>query len=90
MEAARYLAKDQLAPSLAFIRSPLWQEMKRAALERRPPPADPSMPPHEAAARGFQRDAWEKAFAEMEKLPFDVQETPVDPYARPAVQMTRD
>lgn len=85
-----FIAKDNLAPALAFIRGPLWADMKRAAMERRPPSADPSQQPHEAAARGFQRDAWEKAFAELEKLPFEQPEVVTSPFERPAVTNTAD
>lgn len=85
-----YIAKENLAAALAFIRGPLWADMKRAALERRPPAADPAQPPHEAAARGFQRDAWERAFAELEKLPFEQPEVTKSPFERPAVTDTRD
>lgn len=86
-----YIAKENLAAALAFIRGPLWADMKRAAMDRRPNAADPAQPPHEAAARGFQRDAWEKAFAELEKLPFDPKpEEAPNPFERPAVQDTRD
>lgn len=79
-----------MAAALAFIRSPLWMDMRRAAMNRRPNAADPAQSPHEAAARGFQRDAWEKAFDELEKLPFDQPQTPQDPYDRPAVTHTAD
>jgi len=90
MSEQRFIAKDHLAPALAFIRSPLWADMKRAAMQRRPVAADPSQPPHEAAARGFQRDAWERAFDELEKLPFEQPEKQTDPYDRPAVTNTAD
>lgn len=91
MADERFIAKDHLAPSLAFIRSPLWTDMKRAALQRRPAAADPSQAPHEAAARGFQRDAWENAFNELEKLPFEQPTAmPPDPFERPAVTNTAD
>lgn len=90
MADERFIAKENLAAALALIRSPLWADLKRAALERRPVAADPSQPPHEAAARGFQRDAWEKAFAEIEKLPFDQPTQQNDPFERPAVKHVAD
>lgn len=85
-----YIAKENLAAALAFIRGPLWADMRHAAMQRRPTAPDPAQMPHEAAARGFQRDAWEKAFDELEKLPFDQPVTPPDPFARPAVTNTAD
>lgn len=85
-----FIAKENMAAALAFIRSPLWTDLKRATLERRPTAADPAQPPHEAAARGFQRDAWEKALAELEKLPFEQPVAPENPYDRPAVTNTAD
>lgn len=90
MNEPRFIAKEHLAPALAFIRGPLWADMRRAAMERRPPAADPAQPPHEAAARGFQRDAWEKAFDELEKLPFEQPVKPDDPFQRPAVTEIKD
>lgn len=90
MAETRFIAKENMQAALAFIRSPLWTDLRNATLNRRPPSADPSQPAHEAAARGFQRDAWEKALNEIEKLPFEQPEQVHDPFSRPAVTNTAD
>ena len=89
-ETAKFIAKENMAASLAFVRGPLWADMRRALMARRPAAASANEAPHEAAARGFQRASWEAALDELELLLFEQPKVEVDPFNRPAVTETKD
>lgn len=73
-----------------FVNSSLWMDLRRCVMARRPTKPDPTDPSHVAAARGHQRAGFEAAIEAIEALPFEVDETPVDPFSRPAVAITED
>ena len=50
----RLLNPAFMAEAGKFIRSPVWADIKRAMLVRRPPAADVEDQPHVAAAKGFK------------------------------------
>jgi hypothetical protein len=85
-----YLHKDNLANAAALINSPLWNDIKRCLMDRRPDAAVAHDEVHTAAAKGFERKGFELAIVEIEKLPFDTPTVRVDPFDRPAITSTQD
>jgi hypothetical protein len=84
------LRKENLTSAASFIAGPLWADMKTCLLDRRPEPASPDDLPHVAAAKGFQRSAWEACIAEIEKLPSEQGKSDHSPFDRPAITYTAD
>jgi hypothetical protein len=73
-----------------FLNSPLWSDLKKCLLARRPLAADAGDETHVAAAKGHQRNGYEKCIDEMEKLAFEFPAEDVDPFKRPALTITQD
>lgn len=85
-----YLRKENQEAVLNFLNSPLWVDIKRCLLERRPEPPVPADAVHTAAAKGFERKGYEAAISDIEKLPFDLPPEIQSPFNRPAVLATED
>lgn len=85
-----YLRKENLEAAATFLNSPLWTDIKRCLLERRPEAPLAIDAVHVAAAKGFERKGYEQALLDIEKLPFDLPTERVDPFSRPAVLETAD
>lgn len=85
-----YLRKENLEAAASFINSPLWADIKRCLLERRPDAPVAIDAVHTAAAKGFERKGYESAMTDIEKLPFDLPTERLDPFNRPAVTATED
>lgn len=85
-----YLRKENLEAAASFLNSPLWADIKRCLLERRPDAPVAIDAVHTAAAKGFERKGYESAMADIEKLPFDLPAERLDPFNRPAVLETQD
>lgn len=68
-----------------FVNGFLWAEFKRALLNRRPPAPEPKDPSHVSAGRGLVRSGYEQCLAEIEKLPFEVEQVAQDPFKTPAL-----
>lgn len=80
-----YLNKTVKPGALEFVNGPIWADIKRCLLSRRPSGPIPSDQPHEAAAKGFIRCEWDNVIAEIEKLPRDNEDaTPSGLFDRPA------
>lgn len=87
----RTLLPPHQASLAEFIRSPLWFAVRKLCLdERMPETPDVKDPSHVAAAKGHQRAGFEAAFAAIEALPFEKDDTPKGPFDRPAVMITED
>lgn len=85
-----YLSQHNHAPMVAFLTGGLWPDIKRCLQERRPNAPEVTDLPHVAAAKGFQRAAWDKMIEEIEKLAQDRPPAPPpDPFDRPALD-TKD
>lgn len=85
-----YLRNENLEAAASFLNSPLWSDIKRCLLERRPEAPVAIDAVHTAAAKGFERKGFELALEELEKLPFDKPAERIDPFHRPAVLNTQD
>jgi hypothetical protein len=85
-----YLRKEHLEPALNLINSPLWADIRRCLLERRPDAPVAADPIHTAAAKGFERKGYEQAMLDVEKLPFELPVDRADPFNRPAITETSD
>lgn len=85
-----YLRKENLEAAASFLNSPLWTDIKRCLLERRPDAPATIDAVHVAAAKGFERRGFEIAMEELEKLPFELPPERNDPFNRPAVTQTED
>jgi hypothetical protein len=85
-----YLRKENLEAAASLLNSPLWTDIKRCLLERRPDAPLAVDAIHTAAAKGFERKGYEAAITEIEKLPFDVLTERQDPFNRPAITATED
>lgn len=85
-----YLRKENLDAAASFLNSPLWADIKRCLLDRRPDSPVSADPVHTAAAKGFERKGFEQALSEIEKLPFDFQSERADLFNRPAITVTED
>lgn len=85
-----YLRKENLEAAASFLNSPLWTDIKRCLLERRPDAPLAVDAVHTAAAKGFERKGYEGAIAEIEKLPFEGPAERADPFNRPAITETED
>lgn len=85
-----YLRKENIEAAANLINSPLWSDLKRCLMERRPEAPVAIDLTHTAAAKGFERKGFELALEELEKLPFDKPVERVDPFNRPAVLNTED
>lgn len=85
-----YLRKENLEAAASFLNSPLWTDIKRCLLERRPEAPVAADAVHVAAAKGFERKGYELALEDIEKLPFELPAERMDPFNRPAVTATED
>jgi len=85
-----YLRKENLEAAATLINSPLWADIKRCLLARRPDAPVSADAIHTAAAKGFERKGFESAISAIELLPFEVSEERDDPFNRPAVFDTKD
>lgn len=85
-----YLRKENQEPAVNLLNSPLWADIKRCLLERRPEPPVPADAVHTAAAKGFERKGYEQAIQDIEKLPFDLPAEVQSPFNRPAITETED
>lgn len=85
-----YLRKENQKAALEFLNSPLWTDIKRCLLERRPEPPVPADPIHTAAAKGFERKGYENVISDIEKLPFEIPVEVQSPFDRPAITETQD
>lgn len=85
-----YLRRENQEAVLNFLNSPLWTDIKRCLLDRRPEPPIPADAVHTAAAKGFERKGYEAAISDIEKLPFEVPSEIQSPFNRPAVIETQD
>jgi len=90
MTDPRYL--DPAIQKLAgeFLNGPLWQEIKRCLIARRPETAHVKDEIHVASAKGHVRAGYELTIAEIEKLPFEHAENATSAFERPAVTITED
>ena len=86
----RYIQEALRKPAADFVNGPIWREIKRCALESRPPKADVKDPSHVAAAIGHQRAAWDDVIKAIEEIPFDFSKEQRSPFSRPAVAITKD
>lgn len=83
---SEYLNKELLKPAAEFVNGPVWAEIKRCLLARKPSGANFNDEPHVAAAKGFARDSWDKVIEEIEKLPRDIEDAKPDGiFDRPAI-----
>lgn len=85
-----YLRKENLEAAASFLNSPLWTDIKRCLLERRPDAPVAVDAVHTAAAKGFERKGYEQAVLDLEKLPFELPAERADPFNRLAVTETAD
>ena len=85
-----YLRRENQEAVLNFLNSPLWTDIKRCLLDRRPEPPIPADAVHTAAAKGFERKGYEMAISDIEKLPFEVLSEVQSPFNRPAIIETQD
>ena len=85
-----YLRKENTEPAANLLNTPLWADIKKCLLERRPESPDSADAVHVAAAKGFSRKGFELALEELEKLPFDRPVERIDPFNRPSVLETID
>jgi hypothetical protein len=85
-----YLRRENQEAVLNFLNSPLWTDIKRCLLDRRPEPPIPADAVHTAAAKGFERKGYEMAISDIEKLPFEVPSEVQSPFNRPAIIETQD
>ena len=90
MSTPQFLQKDNIQAAGSFVSGVLWQDFKRALMERRPEAATTSDSADTAAAKGHQRTGYEKCIEAIEALPFDAPDAPVNPFERPAVSETAD
>lgn len=90
MSTPQFLQKDNVAAAGGFVSGALWQDFKRALMERRPEAATTSDGPDTAAAKGHQRRGWELCMEAIEALPFEVPVENANAFDRPAVQDTKD
>ncbi len=84
------LRKENAEPAASFVVSPIWSDIRRVMMLRRPAAPAPEDLPHVAAAKGLRRAAFEKALDAIEKLPFETVEEQADPFDRPAITNTED
>lgn len=90
MSTPQFLQKENIQAAGLFVSGVLWQDFKRALMERRPEAAHVSDTPDVAAAKGHQRIGFEQCMALIEALPFEVPTEANNPFDRPAVQNTAD
>ncbi len=90
MSTPQYLQKDNIQAAGNFVSGVLWQDFKRALIERRPEAGNTNDSPDTAAAKGHQRRGFELCIEAIEALPFDAPESMSNPFERPAVQETAD
>jgi hypothetical protein len=83
--ASEYILEANRVSAGAFINGPVWPDMKRAAMNRRPEAPDARDPSHIAAAKGHRRAGYEQCLADLEKLPFDVEVKAKNPFDSPAL-----
>ena len=83
---SEYLNKETLKGAAEFVNGPIWADIKRVLLARKPSGANFNDEPHVAAAKGFARDAWDRVIEEIERLPRDLPDKPPDGlFDRPAI-----
>lgn len=85
-----FLQKDNVNPAAVFVGGPLWADIKRCLLQRKPASPLVNDSADIAAAKGHQRTGFEKAIEELEGLPFEVQTQIMNPMDRPAIQDITD
>jgi len=90
MSQPQFLQKENIQAAGNFVSGALWQDFKRALLERRPEAAVTNDNPDTAAAKGHQRRGFELCLEAIETLPFDQAEAPSNPFDRPAIQDSSD
>lgn len=90
MSTPQYLQKDNIAAAGGFVSGALWQDFKRALMERRPEAATTNDTPDAAAAKGHQRRGFELCLEAIEAMPFETPVSADSPFERPAVQDTAD
>lgn len=90
MSTPQFLQKDNIQAAGNFVSGVLWQDFKRALLERRPEAAVTNDTPDTAAAKGHQRRGYELCIEAIEALPFEVPESTASVFDRPAVTDTTD
>lgn len=90
MSSTRYLQKENITAAGMLVTGPLWQDIKRCLMERRPEAATTSDDPNTASAKGHQRNGFEKAIAEIEELPYDIAAEVNNPLDRPSITETAD
>lgn len=86
-----YLNPVHAKAASELLNSPLWADIKRCLMDRRPDAPEPIDKLRTMAAKGFERKGFELAIQEFEKLPYEV--PPVGetaPFDRPAVMETAD
>lgn len=86
----RYLDTESQKVFAEFVNRPIWQDIKLCLDDRRPESLDVKDPTHVSAAKGHKRAGWDEMLAALEKLPFETDPTPPDPFDRPAVTITED
>jgi len=86
----KVLLPPQQKEVAALINSQLWASVKLCLKDRMCEAADVKDEPHVAAAKGHKRAAFEECIEAIEALPFDVQESEMNPFERPAVSITED
>lgn len=86
----RYLLPPHQAALAEFINGQLWSEVKLCLKDRGPEQPNVKDESHVAAAKGHQRAAAEATIDAIEKLAFEIDETPRSPFERPAVAITED
>jgi hypothetical protein len=85
-----HLNPDFMVEAGKFVRSPLWEDIKRVMLALRPPSAIVTDEIHVAAAKGFQSTAWMDAIDTIEKLPFKARPMSAESFIPEALRDTRD
>lgn len=86
-----YLKPAHAQAALELLNSPLWTDIKRCLLDRRPDAPEPGDKLRTMAAKGFERKGFEFAIQQIERLPFEnAPAEPTAPFERPAVTETAD
>lgn len=86
----KYLLDAHQKALAEFINGQLWAEVKACLRDRAPEQPDVKDPSHVAAAKGHQRAAFDKTIGQIEALAFEHDDTPRNPFERPAIAITDD
>lgn len=84
------MTKENGDAAALFINSTVWTELRKIAMERRPPAASATDSAEVAAAKGHRRSAWEEALDMLQIIPFEAAPDATDPFNRPAITETAD